>query len=456
MPRVFSAFGNIFVPLLNAAPEVGYARLNNASLVIYTGTLLVIALVYASEFRIGLGWTFYPPLSTSAVLVCSYGVFLLVLALNIRGISSTLTSVNFLATALVRAVSFNIVSLGAYLHSLNTTSLLLVLVLPAFGVALVLLLCDATMNTGFYDASFGGDILLYRHRFWFFGHPEVYVLILPSFGIVSLTYSIITGSGVIGERVRVLGVRSIAALGLVVWAHHRFTTGRELDTRVYFSALTRVIAIPTGCKIDNYLLTRSNSVNSRLHANINLFLLVYVFVLLFTFGGATGVILGNAAVDIVLHDTYYVVAHFHYVLSLGSSIAIVIGTILVRDACTGINGSHNSTVSLHVVIVSLGSLLITFFARHRLGFNTRPRRYVEYSDALSVWNCICTFGTVHLLLVVPRLYLVSNIAVVEVGVATVVIGGVCCYGTYFALWAFVRGVTVVYLNPASRVLFVPV
>lgn len=252
------------------------------------------------------------------------------LALVVRGFSSTFTSRNFVATLTCRCNSVVLTELGAFVHAYNITSLLLLTVLPCLALALLRLFADVYVNTVFFDSSFGGDVLLFRHLFWFFGHPEVYILILPGFGLTSLSFGLLAGVGVYGDAIRVLGVICIGILGLVVWAHHRFTVGRELDSRSYFTVCTRRIAIPTGTKIYNYRFSRGGS-SAYNRTNIVLWFVRSVFVVLFTFGGTTGVILGNAMVDIVLHDTYYVVAHFHYTRALGTSLSIVIGTILRFD-----------------------------------------------------------------------------------------------------------------------------
>jgi heme/copper-type cytochrome/quinol oxidase subunit 1 len=255
-PAIFAGVGNVYVPLSVCAPEVAYARFNCASVIVYAGTLVAIALQLCSEFYAGAGWTLYPPLSTMHVLVASYGVCQQLQALVFMGISSTLTSINFVVTSNVRVNTQQRLVAGVYVQAIITTSILLIGVLPALAIALLLLLSDTFLNTGYFDNTYGGDVLLYRHLFWFFGHPEVYVLILPSFGAVTQAFCMYRGIVVTSPQVRVLGIAAIAVLGLIVWAHHQFTTGRELDTKGYYSAQTRVIAVPTGAKIFNYVLTQ--------------------------------------------------------------------------------------------------------------------------------------------------------------------------------------------------------
>jgi len=252
MPVLFGGFGNVLVPLLLGTAEVAYCRLNNLSLRIYFVALLYIVLAITTESSIGMGWTFYPPLSTNATFLLVYGIATLLRSLIVRGLSSTLSSVNFMATCLIRMSGVRMCDMGAYIASINATSLLLFLVLPALSVALIRVVSDIILNTAYFDYNFGGDVILYRHLFWFFGHPEVYILILPGFGIVSLALSMLTGTEVIGEAVMIAGIWGIAFVGLIVWAHHMYTTGLEVDTITYFSVRTMVIAIPTGAKIFNY------------------------------------------------------------------------------------------------------------------------------------------------------------------------------------------------------------
>jgi heme/copper-type cytochrome/quinol oxidase subunit 1 len=287
--------------------------------------------------------------------------------------------------------------IGTTCHSFITTSVLLVLVLPILGLALVQLICDTYFNTCYFSNEVaGGDVVLYRHLFWFFGHPEVYVLILPGFGLASLIYALHTGNNVYGEMIMILGVWCIAVLGTFVWAHHMYTTSLETDTRAFYTMMTMMIAVPTGTKIYNYAVTlhRYTDSQSTSKASLYTFILV-IFVILFSFGGATGVILGNAQVDITLHDCYYVVAHFHYVLSLGTSLSIVLGTILMTDLML-INSipvvSSNNTPVQYVVVMVVLSQSTIFFSMHILGFRTLPRRYVDASDNIYMQAVVATYS----------------------------------------------------------------
>ena len=287
--------------------------------------------------------------------------------------------------------------IGTTTHSFITTSVLLVLVLPILGLALVQLICDTYFNTCYFSNEVaGGDVVLYRHLFWFFGHPEVYVLILPGFGLASLIYALHTGNHVYGEMIMILGVWCIAVLGTFVWAHHMYTTSLETDTRAFYTMMTMMIAVPTGTKIYNYAVTlhRYTDSQSTSKASLYTFILV-IFVILFSFGGATGVILGNAQVDITLHDCYYVVAHFHYVLSLGTSLSIVLGTILMTDLML-INSipvvSSNNTPVQYVVVMVVLSQSTIFFSMHILGFRTLPRRYVDASDNIYIQAVVATYS----------------------------------------------------------------
>jgi cytochrome c oxidase subunit 1 len=341
MPMLFGAFGNLQVPLLVCSPEVGYAKLNNFSMVIYTSSLLLLLEAHLMDVQTGLGWTVYPPLSTAGTLLAAYGITLVLMALVIQGFSTTLSSQNFVATATLShtlTASHSCIPTaekGTTLHSFITTSVLLLLVLPILGLALLMLVTDTYFNTCYFSNEVaGGDVVLYRHLFWFFGHPEVYVLILPGFGLASLIFTLHTGNLVYGEMIMILGVWCIAVLGTFVWAHHQYTTSLETDTRAFYTIMTQQIAVPTGTKIYNYTVTlhRYTDTQSTAKAALYTFILC-IFVILFSFGGATGVILGNAQVDITLHDCYYVVAHFHYVLSLGTSLSIVLGSLLQADLC---------------------------------------------------------------------------------------------------------------------------
>merc|ERR1712159_858536 len=402
-PVLFSAYVNMFLPLYLGTAEVAYCRLNNVSLIIYVVALFYLVMVIMCENVVGVGWTFYPPLSTVNSFLMAHSVVLMLLSLVVMGFSTTFSAINFMATVLIRTVGLLRSEMGPFVATANATSLLLFLVLPALTVALLMLIGDTTMNTSYFDYTYGGDIILYRHLFWFFGHPEVYILILPAFGVVSMALSMYTGSEVIGEAVRIAGVYAIAFVGLLVWSHHMYTVGLELDTIVYFSVRTMVIAIPTGAKIYNYMRTINlNATPITLNSNASVLLRIVAFVVLFVLGGVTGVVRANGNLDIVLHDTMYVVAHFHFVLSLGSSIGVAIGAFYM------VYLTHHSYVNLvntqyftYVCVLLVISMIVTFTCMHYLGWNVVPRRYLDYADYNSYWASISTTSVIMFFITIP-------------------------------------------------------
>jgi quinol-cytochrome oxidoreductase complex cytochrome b subunit len=268
-----------------------------------------------------------------------------------------------------------------------------------------MLISDTYFNTCYFSNDVaGGDVVLYRHLFWFFGHPEVYVLILPGFGLASLIFCLHTGNLVYGEMIMILGVWCIAVLGTFVWAHHQYTTSLETDTRAFYTIMTQMIAVPTGTKIYNYTVTLHRYVDTMSTAKTSAYTFILViFVMLFSFGGATGVILGNAQVDITLHDCYYVVAHFHYVLSLGTSLSIVLGTLIMADLFTPNSISTlspNSTPVLYIVIMVVMAMSVIFASLHVLGFNTLPRRYVDWADPINIYAKVSTHALLQQIMAV--------------------------------------------------------
>ena len=326
MPGLFGGFGNYFIPVFLGAPEVVYPRINNISILILPLSYILIILSVTGEFSNGTqgtGWTLYPPLSTSLMSLSPIGIDMLLYGLLLSGISSCLTSINFIATIInMRCYSMTLSIMPVYTWSINITGFLFLLTLPILTGALIMSLADLHYNTVFFNPIFGGDPVLYQHLFWFFGHPEVYILIIPAFGIISRIISGITQIIIFGNQSMILAMSCICILGSVVWGHHMYTVGMESDTRAYFTAVTMMISLPTGTKIFNWLCTY---LNNEFHIRTSAALFTLIFLLMFTIGGSTGVILGNAVVDITLHDTYYVVAHFHFVLSLGAVIAIFSG-----------------------------------------------------------------------------------------------------------------------------------
>nr|WPW46593.1 cytochrome c oxidase subunit 1 [Coccidia sp. AB-2023a] len=402
MPGLYGGFGNYFIPIYNGAPEVAFPRINSISLLLLPISFGCVILSTTAEFGGGAGWTLYPPLSTSLMSLSPLSIDVIVLGLAISGISSFLSSLNFLTTIFhIRAKGFALGSLVFNTWGIVFTAIMLVLTLPVLTGGLVMLITDLHLNTQFYDPVFSGDPVLYQHLFWFFGHPEVYVLIIPGFAIVSQVISTNFSKLIFGNVSMILAMGCISTLGSVVWAHHMVTVGLEVDTRAYFTAVTVLISLPTGTKIFNWLSTYMGSNNK---INLSSSLLALSFVALFTFGGTTGVVLGNGAVDVSLHDTYYVVAHFHYVLSLGAILALVTGFIFFQEAFFGGQVALNSILILWVLVFVAG-VNIVFMPLHILGFNVMPRRIPDYPDSLNYLNSISSIGS---LITVLSLIILAN------------------------------------------------
>ena len=394
MPGLFGGFGNYIMPVFLGAPEVVYPRINNISILILPLSYFITILCVAGEFSNGTGWTLYPPLSTSLMSLSPIGIDILLYGLLLSGISSCLTSINFIATIInMRCYSMTLSIMPVYTWSIYITGFLLLLTLPILTGALIMLLADLHLNAVFFDPIFGGDPVLYQHLFWFFGHPEVYILIIPAFGIISIIISGITQIILFGNQSMILAMSCICILGSVVWGHHMYTVGMESDTRAYFTAVTMMISLPTGTKIFNWLCTY---LHNELHIRTCAALFTLIFLLMFTIGGSTGVILGNAVVDIALHDTYYVVAHFHFVLSLGAVIAIFSGIMYFQEKITGTNNYLPTSTSLseryHFIMTFFG-ILLTFTPMHFLGFNVMPRRIPDFPDYFNSWNYLSSIGS---------------------------------------------------------------
>merc|ERR1712127_716921 len=389
MPGLFGGFGNYFAPIFQGSPEVVYPRINNFS-------ILILFLSLISEFGGGTGWTLYPPLSTSFMSLSPSSVSFMVFGLLMSGVSSCLTSLNFWITILnLRSYCLTLNTMPLLSWALLITAAMLLLVLPILSGALLMILGDLHSNTLFFDPVFGGDPVLYQHLFWFFGHPEVYILIIPAFGVISIVISGVSHKIIFGNQSMIFAMSSISLLGSLVWGHHMYTVGLESDTRAYFTGVTILISLPTGTKIFNWLTTYLGN-PPLLTLNISSVFFSLLFLLMFTIGGSTGVILGNAAVDLALHDTYYVVAHFHFVLSLGAVITIFSGIIFNGEKIVGTKSlllSSSCTLSfyhLHLVFVGI---LLTFSPMHFLGFNVMPRRILSFPDSFHSWNLLSSVGS---------------------------------------------------------------